>query len=143
MKTKQILLGLAVSLLTLVGLSGCASPFRSAGSVLTTKGNWEMGNLVEQNTFRLQDIICFQVDITWDDVNREYQTEMEWNWYDENGKLVAHHENDRAILRGAPDPRYWLQSAADLGVGHFRVECVAGGKLLASQEFDIKGNPHS
>jgi hypothetical protein len=143
MKTKQILLVLAVSLLTLVGFSGCASPFRSAGSVLTTKGNWAMGNLVEQKTFSLQDIICFQVDITWDDINREYWADMEWNCYDEKGKLVAHHENDRAPLKGAPNSRHLLQPAADLGVGHFRVECLADGEVLASQEFDIKGNPHS
>lgn len=97
-----------------------------------------MGNLVKQNTFSLQDIICFQVDITWDDINEEYWADMEWNWYDENGKLVAHHENNRAPLKGAPNSRHCLQPAADLGVGHFRVECVADGKQIAFAEFDIK-----
>jgi hypothetical protein len=141
MKTKPMIFAIAATCLILGGLTGCVGTIRSAGSVLTTKTNLEMGRLVGQNKFSLQDIICFHVDITWDDVSQDAGwREIAWNWY-KDGKLVAHYENDRAYLRGAPSGRTKLQPASALGVGHFRVECVVDGSPIASAEFDIQGNP--
>jgi len=127
----------------LLGLSGCVTSFRSADAVLTTKENLERGRLVGQDTFDLQDIIGFHVDITWDDVSQEAGwCDIQWNWYKDD-KLVAHYENDRAYLRAAPNPRVKLQPASSLGVGHFRVECVVNGKPIASAEFNIKDSSHT
>jgi hypothetical protein len=141
MKTKPMIFAIAATCLILVGLTGCVSTIRSAGSVLTTKENFQMGRLIGQNTFSLQDVICFHVDITWDNVSQDVGwSDIEWNWY-KDGKLVAHYENDRAYLQGAPNGRTKMQPASGLGVGHFKAECEVDGKPIASAEFDIQGNP--
>jgi hypothetical protein len=139
--TRPLALAVGVACVALgLLLSGCAGTLRSAGSVLTTKENLESGRLVPQETFSLQDIICFHVDVTWDDITQDAGfRDMKWNWY-KDGKLVAHFENDHAYFRGAPNARVQMQPASGLGVGHFRVECVADNKLIASAEFDIKGS---
>jgi hypothetical protein len=99
--------------------------------------NFESGRIVPQNTFTLQDIICFHVDVTWEPVTQEYgDATVDWNWY-KDGQVVAHFENYHAYLKGAPSGRMKSQAASGLGVGHFRVECVVDGHPIASAEFDI------
>jgi hypothetical protein len=138
MKLRNLLSTLLFVPALVLFLSGCASNIRSAGSVLTTKQSLENGQLVPQTTFTLQDVIAFQVNITWDNLDVDAgQVDIEWNWY-RDGKKIAHFENYRAYLKGAPNARVKLQPAASLGVGHFRVECVVDGKVLAAADGDIK-----
>jgi hypothetical protein len=144
MNTSKLSFRLILACAALFALSGCVSNIRSAGSVLTTRQSLEMGQLVPQSTFTLQDVIAFHVDITWDPVTLDAGSEdIQWNWY-KDGKLVAHYENYRAYLKGAPNGRTKLQSASSLGVGHFKVECLissnslTSGRPIASAEFDIK-----
>jgi hypothetical protein len=98
---------------------------RSAESGLTTNENLDSGRLIPQHVFFPEDIICFHVDVTWDDVTQDAgYRDMKWNWY-KDGTLVAHFENYHAYFRGAPNARVEKQAASGLGLGHFRVECLA------------------
>jgi hypothetical protein len=138
MKSLRIFAGIVLLGTAGLGLSGCASGFRSVNSGVTTLQNYLQGSLVPMTTFSTTDIIRFYVSVTWDDVTEDPDWQVvDWNWY-KDGKIVGHYENDRAVFRGAPNLRFITQPAAALGVGHFSVECIIGGKQVATAEFDVK-----
>jgi hypothetical protein len=96
------------------------------------------GRFVPMQVFTTQDVICFYVSVTWQDVTQEagYRYVV-WNWY-KGGNLVVHQENDRAYFKGAPNTRVLKRPASALGTGHFRAECLIGGEKMAEAEFDIR-----
>ena len=139
MKTKQLVIILFIGCVVLVTLPGCSSvPVRTTGSILTTKESFLSGRLISQHTFKLQDIIRYHVDFTWDDVTQGAGVrQVKWNWY-KDGKLVAADKNDNAEFRKANSGRFTMRPAYGLGRGHFKVECIVDDKPMASEEFDIE-----
>lgn len=118
-------------------VQGCAGEMHATNSGVTTLENYMSGRFVPTQQFTSQDVICFYVSVTWEDVTQEAGWRyVVWNWY-KDGKLVVHQENDHAYFKGAPNTRVLKRPAAALGTGHFRAECLIGGQKMAEAEFDI------
>ena len=139
MKINQNILLVFVGLAAIALFPGCAGiPVHASASVLTTKNSFLQGKLIAQKTYRLEDVIRFHVDLTWDDVTREAGIrQIKWNWY-KDGILVASDKNDNAHLMRAPSARFTMRPAVGLGRGHFKVEGLVDDIPMASEEFDIQ-----
>ena len=63
---------------------------------------------------------------------------MRWNWY-EGSTLIA--ERSRTMEFTQTPFRFFRSiSAADLGLGHYRVEVLVDGKKIDEQTFDVVAN---
>jgi hypothetical protein len=124
--------------ITLMLLTSCATgpQVHVVSSFLVSSESLAKGKRTPATTFTLEDVVRFYVDIRWDDATKDlglYHVTFKWS---QDSKVLS--SAIRTYRFNTTPFELWTQRAASaLGVGHFRVEVLVGGEVLASKEFDI------
>ena len=126
-----------MSLALLLVSLGCAVPVRAVHSYCTTQESLNRGKRAVRDSFGLEDVIRYYVDLQWDDVSKSAgRHEVEWNWY-AGGRLVS--SNSKVMhMNVAPFEVWTTRAASALGTGAFRVETKVDGLVVATHSFIIK-----
>ena len=119
----------------LVALGACASPSIRYSGVITASED-PQGRDIPKTTVALKDKVVVVTHVAWADATETGGLHaVRWNWY-EGETLIA--ERAKTLDFGTTPTRFSRSvQAADLGVGHYRVEVLVDGHRVDEQTFDI------
>ena len=119
--------------------AGCAPPLHYSEPRLTSGANLSQGKRRPAQTFDLNDQVVMLVDVTWPDPTAEGGLhDCQWRWYRE-AQLVSLTPVRPIRFVRTPTTLRTARPAAALGVGHYTVETVVDGTVVATSGFDIVG----
>ena len=124
----------------LAALCGACGPtIAVSGPTLVSGVDRARGKRIASDSFRLDDRITQFVDFTWADPRQDGGVhECEWRWY-RDGALVSDTPERRLDFRSTPFTLVTARAAASLGVGHYTVDTLVDGKVVATSAFAITG----
>jgi len=128
-----------VACLVALACAACASSERiSASGVLLTSGaSLQGGRRSPVHSFGQEDFVWQLVDFKWADLDAVGGTHrVTWNWY-QGDRLVSKTPQKYVQFTHSPFTLETHRAAATLGTGHFHVETVVDGELMATSQFDI------
>lgn len=97
------------------------------------------GRRGDTRDFHMNDRIVQLVDFTWTDPTQDAGThECEWKWY-RDGKLVSDTPEKRIYFARTPFTLRTMRPAAPLGIGHYSVDTIVDGTVVATSAFTITG----
>ncbi len=127
--------GLALLLLG----AGCTPTLHYAEPRLTSGANLSQGKRLPAQTFDLDDRVVMLVDVTWPDPTADGGLhDCQWRWY-RGGQLVSQTPVRQIRFARTPVTLHTARPAAALGVGHYTVETLVDGAVVATSRFDIVG----
>jgi hypothetical protein len=89
------------------------------------------------DTFHLNDRIIQIVDFTWPDPTQDAGIHScEWKWF-RDGQLVSDSHERRIYFARTPFTLHAARPAAPFGVGHYTVETLIDGQIVATSAFNI------
>ncbi len=131
----RVIAGLTVLLLG----AGCTQPLHYSEPRLTSGANLSQGKRRPAQTFDLNDRVVMLVDVTWPDPTVDGGLhDCQWRWYRE-GQLVSQTPVRSIRFVRTPVTLQTARPAAALGVGHYTVETIVDGTVVATSGFDIVG----
>lgn len=130
-------LALATLLCAALALPAVADETPQLSQAMTTSGHHlSAGKRVPVQTFSQQDFVVQLADFKWATVGESGgKHQVEWRWYHE-GELVS--KTAKELLFNSTPYTIWTKRAAStLGAGHFRVDALIDGAVVAANDFDI------
>ena len=89
------------------------------------------------DTFHLNDRIIQVVDFTWPDATEDAGIHLcEWKWF-RDGQLVSDSHERRIYFARTPLTLRAARPAAPFGIGHYTVETLVDGTVVATSAFTI------
>lgn len=130
-------LGLVVASVA-ASLAGCAAQSLRYSGAITASENPDVRE-APMKKVALKDRVVVVTHVDWDQPDAKGgQHAVRWNWY-EGDTLIA--ERSRTLEFSKTPYRFFRSiSAADLGLGHYRVEVLVDGVKVDEQLFDIVAN---
>jgi hypothetical protein len=105
--------------------------------VLTSGANLHAGKRTPVHSFGHDDYVWQLVDFSWGNLDKLGGTHLcSFNWY-RDGVLVSRTPEKYCQFGHSPWTLETHRAAATLGTGHFKVETVVDGALMASSDFEI------
>ena len=109
-----------------------------SGSLVTSGASLALGQRIPVQSFTTQDFVISIVDVQWKPVTMQAgQHAIEHRWL-RDGVLVSDNTTLRWFNR-TPLELTSRRAAAALGAGHFTVQTLMDGNLVATAEIDITG----
>ena len=117
--------------------SGCSPMMTVSGATLTSGANMSQGKRSPAAVFHQDDTVVMLVDLTWPDPENDGgRHRCDWRWY-RGDQLVSRSQTKDIDFRSTPFTLRTARAAATLGAGHFKVETMVDGVLVATSRFDI------
>jgi hypothetical protein len=133
MRSMMLLGGLLPALLC----AACSAPLTTSPPTLMSGADVAQGRRGNTDTFHLNDRIIQVVDFTWPDPTENAGVHLcEWKWF-RDGQLVSDTPERRIYFRRTPFTLHTARPAAPLGVGHYTVETLVDGQVVATSAFSI------
>jgi hypothetical protein len=130
-------LSLAVVASLVATLAACASPSYRYSGAITASENPDVREMPTHQV-ALKDRVVVVTHVDWDEGRKGGQHTVRWNWYEGNLLIV---ERSRTLDFAQTPFRFFRSiSAADLGLGHYRVEVLVDGVKVDEQAFDVVAN---
>ena len=119
----------------LAALGACASPSIRYSGVIVASEDPHARELPVKKV-ALRDKVVVVTHVAWADADEKGGLHaVRWNWY-EGETLIA--ERAKTLDFGKTPTRFSRSvQAADLGVGHYRVEVLVDGRRVDEQTFDV------
>ncbi len=106
--------------------------------VLTSGAMRQMGKRTPVHSFSSDDYVWQLVDFSWLNVDKlGGMHRCSFYWYRES-VLVSETPEKNCFFAQSPWTLETHRAAATLGTGHFKVETVVDGQIMATSFFDIK-----
>lgn len=116
--------------------AGC-SPDMKAAPLLTSGTSLSQGKREPVQAFHLDDRIAQLVDFTWSDASADGGVHLcEWRWF-RDGQLVSESPVKRIWFNHTPFTLHTVRPAGPLGVGHYTVQTIVDGDVVATSSFSI------
>jgi hypothetical protein len=121
--------------LVAASLAACASPALRYSGAITASENPSVRE-VPTRKVALKDRVVVVTHVDWPETGQKGgQHNVRWNWY-EGETLIA--ERSRTLDFDKTPFRFFRSiGAADLGLGHYRVEVLVDGVKVDEQTFDV------
>ena len=129
---------LPIAGLLAAGLCSACSPAMTVSSpTLMSGAEISAGRRGVADRFHLNDRIIQIVDFTWADPQQDGGIHVcEWRWY-RDGTLVSDTPERRLDFVRTPFTIHTARPAAPLGIGHYTVDTLVDGKVVATSAFTI------
>ncbi len=122
-----------------VWVAGCTPPLQYSAARLTSGASLSQGKRLPVQRFDLNDRIIMLVDVSWPDPTADGGLhQCEWRWYRE-GRLVSQTPARTLRFLRTPVTLHTSRPAATLGAGHFTVDTLVDGAVVATSRFDVVG----
>ena len=131
---RMSLLGGALSALL---CAACSPTLTASPPTLMSGAEGMQGRRGSTDTFHLNDRIIQIVDFTWPDATEDAGIHScEWKWF-RNGQLVSDSHERRIHFARTPFTLHAARPAAPFGIGHYTVETLLDGEVVATSAFNI------
>jgi hypothetical protein len=106
-------------------------------NVMTQTGaSMAAGKRVPTRHFEQSDFVIQLADFNWTPVDQGAgRHQVEWRWY--HGRTLVSKTSKELDFNSTPYTIWTKRAASTLGNGHFRIETVVDGEVVANSEFDI------